>query len=100
MLLVLSGVKRHSAALLLVEQDPVYTDISPSEEMDGTNASVPLLGNGRFDESVSRTRFEGEMVDDIFSDTNCFSWDSAGRKAYTRSLFCDVVGERSIVVGL
>lgn len=99
-LLVLSDVKRHNAELVLVEQEPVYTDISPREEMDGMKASLLLLKNGRFGDMTSRARFEGEMVDDILSDTNSCALASAGRKAYARSLFFENVGGRSIVVGL
>ncbi len=100
MMLELSGVKRHNAELVDVTQDPVYTEISPWADMEGMKASLLLLKNGRFGDITSRTRLEGEMVDDMLSDTNSWALVSAGRKAYARFLFFEVIGERSIVVGL
>lgn len=63
-------------------------------------ALLSLLRNGRSEEMMSRVRFEGEMVDDILSDTNWVDSDPADRNAYARSLFFEVVGGRRMVVGL
>jgi hypothetical protein len=48
MALVLEGVNLHSAELWDVEQEPVYTDISPMEEIDGMKAVESSLVKGRF----------------------------------------------------
>lgn len=98
--LVLEGVKRHNAALLDVAQDPVYTDISLREDIDGMNALLLFLRNGRSEEMISRVRVEGETIEDILSDTNWVVSVPIGRNAYARSLFFEVVGGSRIVVGL
>ena len=63
-------------------------------------ALLLLLRNGRSEEMISRVRFEGEMVEDILSDTNCVVSASGCRNAYARSLFSEAVGGRRMVVGL
>jgi hypothetical protein len=86
--LVFEGVNRHSSELVEVEQEPVYTEISPAAEMDGMNALVPSLGNGRLDVIVSKDAFEVDIEEDMLRDTNwCCSPECADwRKMYAISL--------------
>ena len=64
------GVNLHNEELVDVEQDPVYTDISPADDIEGMKALVSLLRNGRFGEMLSRDRLDGDSVDDILRDTS------------------------------
>lgn len=80
--LVSVGVKFHNSPPEAVEQEPVYTDISPTEEIEGMNAVESSLVNGKFGVMVSRKKSDGEMVADILRDSSwCCVFDSAlGRK--------------------
>lgn len=51
--LVFEGVNLHSADAEDVEQDPVYTDISPLYAIVGVNAVLSLATNGRLEVIVS-----------------------------------------------
>lgn len=83
MVLVVEGMNLHSAELEFVEQDPVYTDISPADDMDGMNASASPVVNGRSVVRVSSVRFKRLRVEDILSDTSCVDVDpDTGRNAY------------------
>lgn len=68
--LVLEGVNLHNVELVFVEQDPLYTEISPTEDMEGIKALVSLVVKGRSGVIISRLRFERLRVDDMLSDTN------------------------------
>jgi hypothetical protein len=67
--LVFVGVNVHNEALVDVSQDPAYTEISPSVDMDGIKASVLSLKNGRLAEMVSRGRFDWDRVEEMLIDT-------------------------------
>lgn len=82
--LVFEGVNLHSAELVFVVQDPVYTDISPSEDIEGINESASLLKNGRFGVIVWSVKLERLSIDDMLSDTN-WAEPEAGRNAYATS---------------
>jgi hypothetical protein len=69
-LLVFDGVNLHSSALVLVEQEPVYTDMSPRASMDGMNAVASSLRNGRFGVIFSKDRFEADIVEDMLRARN------------------------------
>lgn len=64
------GVKIHKSELEALEQEPVYTDISPMGEMAGMYALLLSIENGRLGVSAWRDRLEGDSVDDIFRDMN------------------------------
>jgi hypothetical protein len=64
------GVNLHNEELVEVEHDPVYTEISPAEDIEGTKALVSSLRNGRSGEMLSRDRLDGDSVDDILKDTS------------------------------
>lgn len=68
--LVSVGEKLHSAALDGVEQDPAYTEISPSEDMEGMNAVELSLENGSSDVMVSMERLLWEMVVDMLMEAS------------------------------
>ncbi len=100
MVLVFEGVNLHSAELELVEQDPVYTETSPAEDIEGMNASASLVKNGRLGVISWRVRFERYRVDDTLIDTNCDVVElAAGRKAYATSWLFEESWGSSIVVG-
>lgn len=67
---LLSGVNRHSSGV--EEQEPVYTDISPAEEIAGMYASDSLPWNGRLADIVLNCRFDVDMLDDMFKDKNSY----------------------------
>jgi hypothetical protein len=68
--LIFEGVNLHNVELVFVEQVPLYTEISPIEEMEGIKAFVSLVVKGRSGVIISRDRLERLRVDDILSDTN------------------------------
>lgn len=92
-LLAFDGVNLHSSELDAVWQEPVYTDISSVDEIEGVNATVSSLVNGRYGDMLLNVRFEVEMIEVTLKDTSwCrVSESDIGRKAYAMSLFCDEI---------
>lgn len=96
-----AGMYRHNCIDVELEQEPAYTDISPSPDIEGAYVVVSLLKHGRLDVTVSKDRFDFDRVVEIFKVTS-WCWDRVselGMKAYATSLRDDDVGGRSMVVG-
>lgn len=98
--LVFEEVKLHSSELVDVVQEPVYTEISPRGDIDGMKALLLLSRNGGPAEMVWKDRFDVEMLEDMFSDTNWVVESVAGKKAYAMSRSFEEGGGRRMVVGL
>lgn len=69
-LLVFAGVNRHSSEAEAVWQEPVYTEISSMGEIEGVNAAVSSLVNGRYGEMLLNVRFEVEIIEVMLNDTS------------------------------
>jgi hypothetical protein len=67
---VFEGVYLHTAELLDVEQEPVYTDISSAAEIVGMKAMLSSVRNGRIGVIVTRDRFDLDMVEDMLRDAS------------------------------
>jgi hypothetical protein len=68
--LAFDGVNLQRFELADVEQEPVYTDISPFEAITGVKAVLSLLGNGSLGVIVVSPKLAGDRVADILRDTS------------------------------
>jgi hypothetical protein len=80
--LIFEGVNLHNAELVDVEQEPVYTDISPLCAMTGVNATLSLATKGKFEVRVFNCSVSWARYEEILRDTKRCASPEDGRKTY------------------
>lgn len=98
--LVFEGVNRHSSEVV-VEQEPVYAEISPAADIDGQKLLDSSCRNGKSDVRVCTFMFEVDIVEEMLSATSCCEEpEPDGRKTYATSVLEEDPSGRRMIVGV